>query len=135
MGEPEYLSDKQVQRLHAASGLEPRPMRYHYVKNTIGIEFTLMPRIRGRGIPSIEAPQQTSSGSAPASIHLWRNSGMQNASASFPAKLHIGLGVRMDNATDPAADSPSHTHGPGLVHGPGRMHGGDPACAVELLPA
>jgi xylan 1,4-beta-xylosidase len=44
MGEPEYLSDKQVQRLHSASGLEPRPMRYHYAKNTVGIAFTLMPQ-------------------------------------------------------------------------------------------
>jgi xylan 1,4-beta-xylosidase len=44
MGEPEYLSDKQAQRLHAASELEPRPMRYRYAKDTVGIAFTLMPQ-------------------------------------------------------------------------------------------
>ena len=44
MGEPEYLSGKQVRQLHAASQLKPRAMRYHYAKGAIDIGFTLMPQ-------------------------------------------------------------------------------------------
>jgi xylan 1,4-beta-xylosidase len=44
MGEPEYLSDKQVRRLHTASELKPHSMRYSYASDTIGIAFTLAPQ-------------------------------------------------------------------------------------------
>jgi hypothetical protein len=44
MGEPEYLSGKQVRRLQAASELKPQSLRYSYASDTIGIGFNLTPQ-------------------------------------------------------------------------------------------
>jgi xylan 1,4-beta-xylosidase len=44
MGEPEYLSDRQVRRLHAASEFKSHSMRYSYINDTLGIAFTLAPQ-------------------------------------------------------------------------------------------
>lgn len=44
MGEPEYLSGKQVRRLQAASELKPQSLSYSYASDTIGIGFNLTPQ-------------------------------------------------------------------------------------------
>jgi xylan 1,4-beta-xylosidase len=44
MGTPEYPTARQIQRLHGASELKPRPVRYSYMDDTIGLAFTLTPQ-------------------------------------------------------------------------------------------
>lgn len=44
MGEPEYLSAAQVQRLHSASALKPRALAWKFSDNTITLDFTLPPQ-------------------------------------------------------------------------------------------